>query len=93
MINPTVKDYINDLKHDNECMFAMNRAIKEKCKEYEKELLQRLQHKYSKDNSKRMFELMITIHAMYGTCRDNLILIKKNLEKIRGLKNGTIKEI
>ena len=74
-------------------MFAMNRRIKDKCKEYERELIERLQYKYSEENSKRMFSLVLIIHAMYGTYRDNLILIKKNISKIRGLRNGTIKEI
>lgn len=92
-VNPTKDDYIKDLEYDNNCLYGMNSSIKEKCKVYEKELLERLQYKYSTENSNRMFQLLILIHAMYGTYRDNLILIKKNINKIRGLRNGTIKEI
>lgn len=93
MINPTKTDYINDLTYDNNCMFAQNFVIKEKVKESEHELLKLLSSKFKDETNQRIFQLIGLIQRLYGNLRYNNQKISENLNKIRGLRNGTIEEI
>lgn len=93
MINPTKEDYINDLTYDNNCMFGQNHAIKEKIKEHERELLKLLSAKVCDEKNQRIYQVICVIQRFYGNIRYNNNKIAENLEKIKGLRNGTIKEI
>lgn len=93
MINPTIKDYIKDLTYDNDCMFAQNKSLVEKRRKWEKELLMLLQQKVCDEVNNRIFYLIGRIQIINDTYKTNVRMIRENLRKVQGLRNGTIKDI
>lgn len=89
-INPTTNDYIGDLLADNQMLFANSYATRERIKELERE-----RHLLEKGTGdlKLIAELTGRIYGLYLCIKRNLKEVKENLNKIEGLKNGTIKEI
>lgn len=89
-INPTINDYIGDLLADNQSLFANSYATKERIKELERE-----RHLLEKGTGdiKLIAELTGRIYGLYLCIKRNFKEIKDNLNKVEGLKNGTIKEI
>ena len=92
VINPTIKTYIFDLTHDNNCMFAQNQSILEHIKEYENELHILLQ-KEGNDTLKRIAYVVARVRCCWTVYKDNNKRIAENLKKVEGLRNGTITEI
>lgn len=89
-INPTINNYISDLLADNQMLFANSYATKERIKE-----LERKRHLLEKGTGdlKLIAELTGRIYGLYLCVKKNLKDVKDNLNKIEGLRNGTIKEI
>lgn len=93
MINPTTKDYINDLLENNKCLFAFSSALKERIKIYrdkrnELELIAKTDDEY-----KKVYNLTTKIIICSNAIRINNKEIRDNLKKIEDLRNGFIKEI
>lgn len=85
--------YIKDLYEDNNKLFAMNHKINETRKEMKQELIKLCDGKGNDNDIKLCASLIGRLMGLAYLYRLNLKDIKSNLEKIRGLRNGTIEEI
>lgn len=93
MLNPTIQDYINDLLAENKSNFAFIHAVLERIKNLKRDLFISIDNAKTDNDIKNIACLVGRIIGLTqikkGIDRD----IKNNLEKIRGLRDGTIKEI
>lgn len=88
-----IKIYIDDLLKENQCLFAMNEDIQTKRKELQRKLIELTNGFGTEQEMKEMGALCGRLLGMAMIYRQNRKDIMKNMALIRGLKNGTIKEI
>lgn len=85
--------YIQDLLHDNNCYFAQNHGLKERKKELIRDLLNTINRLGNEEDIKKVASLTGHIFGINRVMKENNDSIKANIEKIEGLRHGTIKEI
>lgn len=93
MINPNINDYVVDLLNDNKAYFAQNEGLKVKIKDLTKKRCEIEKYAHTIKQWSYCLQLTSDIIGLYSVIRQNQNAIRKNLQKIEGLKNGTIKEI
>lgn len=90
-INPTKRDYITDLLHENQRTFARVYELEEKAHAYERE--RKILERSGKGDLCVIAQITGKINGLYYLIRQERNDIKSNLQKIEGIRNGTIKEI
>lgn len=93
LINPTIKDYCDDLLYENKCLFAMNESIKQYRNTLKKQLLNEMDLVKCDDDLKKIGALVGRIVGLGEIYKKNNREIAENLKKVDGLKNGSLKEI
>lgn len=88
-----VKNYINDLLKENECLFAFNEDLQEHRKQLKQKLFVLLDSDGTIEDMSKMGALCGALCGLASVYKRNRNYIKENLRKIEGLRNGTIKEI
>lgn len=93
MINPTINDYIVDLLNENKRLFAFNEQARYRIKEIKKERDTLEMSAHTEEEIARVLKLTASLVGLYCVIRLNTKDIRQNLEKVKGLRNGIIKEI
>ena len=93
IINPSIQDYINDLLTDNKRSFGAIAHWKNAIKTVKREFDQKITYVKSEKDMAHIYELSNKLVRYYDLIRFENKHIRDNFAKIRGLRNGTIKEI